>query len=33
LEGRDKEINVEVVNDIDFKYAPLHDDENFKTTQ
>jgi hypothetical protein len=29
----DKEINVEVINDIDFKYVHLHVDEIFKTTQ
>jgi len=29
----DKEINVEAINYIDFKYVHLHVDEIFKTTQ
>jgi hypothetical protein len=32
LGKKDKEIIVEVVNHIDFKYSPLHVDEIFKTT-
>jgi hypothetical protein len=33
LGRRDEEINVKVVNDIDFKYVPLHVDEIFRITQ
>jgi hypothetical protein len=33
LGKRDEEISAEVVNDIDYKYVPLHVDEIFRITQ